>query len=434
MEICKSGSSGTQGFNQFTSCTLSRDGLINNGGVGLFANPQGWNASANDPASLIVSDKGFVQLDATDKIIVKQQMTMEGKKIFNLANGTADTDAVNVSQLKGVTTALGGGAEVNADGTVKAPSYNVAGSTYSDVGAALSAVDAKAATGAADGVKYDTSAHDKVTFNGATGTTLSNVKAGALSASSTDAVNGSQLFATNKRIDDINYNMGNIGDAVMYDSSAHDRLTLGGLAGGTMTAPVILSNVADGKSKYDAVNFGQLSALQGQVTNLDNRVTVVEGQVINMSGGGSWNNDAGGKKITNVAEGTETTDAVNVGQLNEAVANANSYTDARIGDLPSGMTSKDYIDQSMKSMQSQVNSVAKNSYGGIAAATALTMIPDVDQGKTIAVGVGTGNYKGYQAVALGASARITQNLKVKLGAGMSPGNGTAIGAGASYQW
>jgi len=183
------------------------------------------------------------------------------------------------------------------------------------------------------------------------------------------------------------------------------------------------------------VNFGQLSALQGQVTNLDNRVTVVEGQVTNISGGGgSWNNDAGGKKITNVADGTEKTDAVNVGQLNEAVQSANNYTDSRIGELPSGMSSKDYVDQSMKSMQSQVNSVAKNSYGGIAAATALTMIPDVDQGKTIAVGVGTGNYKGYQAVALGASARITQNLKVKLGAGMSPGNGTAVGAGASYQW
>jgi hypothetical protein len=44
--------------------------------------------------------------------------------------------------------------------------------------------------------------------------------------------------------------------------------------------------------------------------------------------------------------------------------------------------------------------------------TALTMIPDVDQGKTIAVGVGSANYKGYQATALGASARITQNLKL----------------------
>ncbi|WP_232243393.1 YadA-like family protein [Paraburkholderia sp. SOS3] len=544
-----------------------------------------------------------------------------GTTITNVKAGgisAASTDAVNGSQLYGTASstaaALGGNSSVNADGTIRKPSYNVAGSTYSDVGSALAAVDAKAATGSVDGIKYDTSAHDKVTFSGTNGTTLSNVnagsadkdavnvaqlkaaglnidtsgnvtnsfvsyddatkgkitlgggtagttianvKAGAVNATSKDAVNGSQLYnvanstatalgggstvnadgsisaptyslnegstkvhtvgdaisnldgrvtqntgditdikntlidggvidgstgkslavvydnadkdsvtfggkgttapvalhnvaagvadtdavnmsqlnATNTRIDNINYNMGNIGDAVMYDSSTHDRLTLGGLAGGTMTAPVILTNVADGTSKYDAVNFGQLSALQGQVTNLDNRVTVVEGQVINQGGGGgSWNNDAGGKKITNVAAGTETTDAVNVGQLNDAVADAHNYTDSRVGDLPDGMTAKDYTDQSMKSMQSQVNSVAKNAYGGIAAATALTMIPDVDQGKTIAVGVGTGNYKGYQAVALGASARITQNLKVKIGAGMAPGNGTTIGAGASYQW
>nr|WP_227746714.1 YadA C-terminal domain-containing protein [Paraburkholderia franconis] len=61
------------------------------------------------------------------------------------------------------------------------------------------------------------------------------------------------------------------------------------------------------------------------------------------------------------------------------------------------------------------------------------MIPDVDQGKTIAVGVGGGSYHGYQAAALGASARITQNIKVKLGAGISA-QGTTVGAGASYQW
>jgi autotransporter adhesin len=545
-----------------------------------------------------------------------------GTTITNVKAGgisSTSTDAINGSQLyntaSSTAAALGGGSSVNADGTVKKPSYNVAGSTYGDVGSALAAVDAKAATGSVDGIKYDTSAHDKVTFNGANGTTLSNVNAGKadkdavnvaqlkaaglnidtsgtvtnsfvsyddatkgkislggangttianvkagavnatskdaingsqlygtasstaaalgggstvnadgtvsaptyslnegsttvhtvgdavsnldgrvtqntgditnikntlvdggvidgttgkslavvydsaakdavtfggkgatapvalhnvaegkLSSDSHDAVNGSQLYETNKRVAEINTNIGNIGDAVMYDSSVHDRLTLGGIVGGT-SAPVILTNVADGKSKYDAVNFGQLSALQGQVTNLDNRVTVVEGQVTNISGGGgSWNNDAGGKKITNVADGTETTDAVNVGQLNEAVSTANNYTDSRIGDLPNGMSAKDYTDQRINSVQSQVNSVAKNAYGGIAAATALTMIPDVDQGKTIAVGVGTGNYKGYQAVALGASARITQNLKVKLGAGMAPGNGTTVGAGASYQW
>jgi trimeric autotransporter adhesin len=39
----------------------------------------------------------------------------------------------------------------------------------------------------------------------------------------------------------------------------------------------------------------------------------------------------------------------------------------------------------------------------------------------------------YQAAAVGASARITQNLKVKIGAGISAA-GTSVGAGASYQW
>ncbi|WP_425273764.1 hypothetical protein, partial [Paraburkholderia unamae] len=50
---------------------------------------------------------------------------------------------------------------------------------------------------------YDSSAHDTVTLGGAGATTavkLTNVAAGDLSASSTDAVNGAQLYATNQSI------------------------------------------------------------------------------------------------------------------------------------------------------------------------------------------------------------------------------------------
>ena len=112
------------------------------------------------------------------------------------------------------------------------------------------------------------------------------------------------------------------------------------------------------------------------------------------------------RRITNVANGVNPTDAANVGQLQSG----------------------------LNALQSNMNSVARNAYGGVAAATALTMIPDVDQGKTIAVGVGTANFQGYQAVALGASARITQNLKVKLGGGYASGGGATYGGGMSYQW
>jgi len=132
------------------------------------------------------------------------------------------------------------------------------------------------------------------------------------------------------------------------------------------------------------------------------------------------------RQVTNVAAGTATTDAVNVGQLNDSIS-------AAVGNLPAGMTAKDYTDQQINSVQSSVNQVARNAYSGIAAATALTMIPDVDQGKTIAVGIGGGTYKGAQAVALGVSARITENLKMKAGAGTSS-QGTTVGVGASYQW
>ena len=132
------------------------------------------------------------------------------------------------------------------------------------------------------------------------------------------------------------------------------------------------------------------------------------------------------RQITNVAAGTQTTDAVNVGQLNSSIA-------AAIGDMPAGMSAKDYTDQQIQQVQAGVNDVARNAYSGIAAATALTMIPDVDQGKTIAVGIGGASYKGYAASALGISARITQNIKVKAGAGISA-QGTTFGVGGSYQW
>ena len=65
-----------------------------------------------------------------------------------------------------------------------------------------------------DVVSYDGGTHAKATLAGSGGTTLSNVKAGALNASSTDAVNGAQLYATNQNISgfatDINRNKTNI--------------------------------------------------------------------------------------------------------------------------------------------------------------------------------------------------------------------------------
>ncbi|MFM0313138.1 YadA family autotransporter adhesin, partial [Paraburkholderia sp. RL17-383-BIF-A] len=288
------------------------------------------------------------------------------RQITNVAAGTADTDAVNVAQLKA-------SGVINTDGTTNAA------------------------------VTYDHNADGSANYSSVTmgngvagGTTIRNVAAGT---AADDAVNVSQMNAAISNVTNIISSAGN----PMFAADGN-RDTESAVASGTHATAM------GANAKASAANSVALGA--NSVADRENTVSV-----------GSAGNE---RQITNVAAGTATTDAVNVGQLNEAIG-------ASVGNLPAGTSAKDYTDQQINAVQNGLNQVAKNAYAGIAAATALTMIPDVDQGKTIAVGVGGGSYKGSQAVALGVSARITQNLKMKAGAGTSS-QGTTVGVGASYQW
>ncbi|WP_413187709.1 ESPR-type extended signal peptide-containing protein, partial [Paraburkholderia sacchari] len=242
--------------------------------------------------------RAVVNPDGSTSYVKSQANT---RRVVNMAAGQGDTDAVNVSQLKGVTNALGGGSTVNADGSVVAPTYALSGGTYSDVGSALTSVDQSVTNLAgevANAVMYDSSAHDKVTLGGADASktvTLTNVANGQLNASSTDAVNGAQLFATNSNVSnlagdvtniqgDITNINGKLADAVTYDSSAHDSLTLGGT---DASAPVALHNVANGAlsaDSTDAVNGGQLYATNSSISNLAGDVTNIQGDITNING------------------------------------------------------------------------------------------------------------------------------------------------------
>jgi autotransporter adhesin len=108
--------------------------------------------------------------------------------------------------------------------------------------------------------------------------TLANVAAGALNATSTEAVNGAQLFATNQNV-------------ATVATTANTALSLG-------------------------QNSVQYDASRTEVT---------------------FNNGGGAVTLHNVAAGTSATDAVNVSQLNtginSAVTQANTYTDNRIAAL-----------------------------------------------------------------------------------------------------
>ncbi|MEZ0601820.1 YadA-like family protein [Paraburkholderia sp. IW21] len=309
-------------------------------------------------------------------------------------------DAVNGSQLHAnaasTAAALGGGSTVNADGTVSVPSYSVGGTTVNNVGAAIANVDGRVTQNTSDiaslqttvgsmsgsvanAVSYDTAAHNQVTLGGSAGAPkvkLTNLQDGELSATSTDAVTGAQLWNTNQQLSDLSQSVQN------QQQTGNTAMSLN--AGGAPAATATGNN---------AVALGGGSQASGE-----NSVAIGSGSVADEADTVSVGSQGNERRVTNVADGHAATDAVN-----------------------------------MRQFQSGINDVARSAYSGVAAATALTMIPEVDPGKTLAIGVAGATYKGYQAAAVGASARITQNVKVKVGAGIS-GSETTVGAGASYQW
>ncbi|MGQ4133302.1 adhesin, partial [Escherichia coli] len=125
--------------------------------------------------------------------------------ITNVADGaisSTSSDAINGSQLYDTSKYIA--AEVNADGTITAPTYAIAGGSYSNVGDALEAID----TTLDDALLWDATANDgNGAFSAAhgkdkTASVITNVANGAISATSSDAINGSQLYTTNKYIAD----------------------------------------------------------------------------------------------------------------------------------------------------------------------------------------------------------------------------------------
>ena len=135
------------------------------------------------------------------------------RQLVNLARGTANTDAVNVSQLKGAVDALGGGSKVNPDGTVTGPTYVVNGKSVSNVGDAIANLEQKIGDTTTGLVQQDATTREitvakgndgtRVNFTGTAGErTLTGVAQGAVNQTSTEAVNGSQLYDATKSIAD----------------------------------------------------------------------------------------------------------------------------------------------------------------------------------------------------------------------------------------
>ncbi|WP_175952288.1 ESPR-type extended signal peptide-containing protein [Burkholderia sp. BCC0405] len=364
---------------------LATAGAVNTTVLGGSANATGTNATAVGQSSaasgLSAVGIGFranAQADnsvalGTDSVANRTNTVSVGsatrqRQVVNVAAGTQATDAVNVSQLQPVVTALGGGATIDpTTGAVTGPTYTLTnGGAQTTVGGALGALDGALTTAngniarntgdittintkldglsngtvglvqqSAPGADLTVGASTDgaaVNFTGTAGARkLTGVDAGAVTASSTDAVNGSQLHGV---ADSIASAIGG-GSVVNTDGSiSAPSFTLGDGSGGTTT----------------------VHSVGGAVTNLDGRVTTNEGAIASLAdqiGNGTvglvqqaaagaditvgastdgaavdFTGTAGARKLTGVDAGAVTassTDAVNGSQLHgvaDSVASA----------------------------------------------------------------------------------------------------------------
>ncbi|EKI1216654.1 trimeric autotransporter adhesin SadA [Salmonella enterica] len=261
----------------------------------------GTNSVALGSGSVAQEDNSVAEGNST----TQRQITYVAKGDINSTSTDAVTGAQIYSLSQSVADRLGGGASVNSDGTVNAPLYEVGTGIYNNVGSALSALntsitntEASVAGLAEDALLWDESISAFSASHTGNASKITNLAAGTLAADSTDAVNGSQLFDTNEKVDK------NTADIATNTDSINQNTT--DIAANTTS---INQNTTD-----IATNTTNINSLSDSVTTLTDDALLWDAA----SGAFSAKHNGSDSKITNLAAGTlaaDSTDAVNGSQL-----------------------------------------------------------------------------------------------------------------------
>ncbi|EBJ4877245.1 autotransporter adhesin SadA [Salmonella enterica] len=261
----------------------------------------GTNSIALGAGSTALEDNSVAVGNST----TQRQITYVAKGDINANSTDAVTGAQIYSLSQSVADRLGGGASVNSDGTVNAPLYKVGTGIYNNVGSALSALntsitntEASVAGLAEDALLWDGNTSAFSANHSGSDSKITNLAAGTLAADSTDAVNGSQLFDTNAKVDQ------NTADITTNTDSINQNTT--DIAANTAS---INQNTTD-----IATNTTSINSLSNSVTTLTDDALLWDGSASAFSA----NHSGSDSKITNLAAGTlaaDSTDAVNGSQL-----------------------------------------------------------------------------------------------------------------------
>ncbi|MBD8162061.1 YadA-like family protein [Erwinia persicina] len=366
-------------------------------GSQLFNTEQEVKQNTGDIANLNTGKAGLVQLDGENLIF---SSAAASAMVFNVGNRTisgvkaatlsADsTEAVNGSQLHDTNARI----DKNSDDIAKLAgnsSGGGAGGMLQMSGDGQSLVVSEAGKGATS-LNLD-------------GLTINGIGAGELSATSTEAVNGSQLFETNQQV---------------------------------------------------SKNTTDISKLSTDISSGKTGVTQIDGDkiVFNDGGKGTTTLDVGGRNVANIKEGElskNSKDAVNGSQLFETNTHVEQNTanieinrtdinknktdiannSSKITNLENAFSG---MNHSFRSLAKEVNKNKKRADAGIAGAMAMTAIPHV-YSDDFSFGMSMSGYRDQGALAAGVTFKTSEHTAMKVNSSWDTQNGAGVAAGFAWGW
>lgn len=244
---------------------------------------------------------------------------------------------------------------------------------------------------------------------------VTNVAAGQLSATSTDAVNGSQLYATNVAVDRLGSTLTNLGNSTATNfggGSTYDLNT------GVVTAPAYTVNNVTYNNVGSAINAIGGTVTQNNSGNLPPASATGSNSVAIGAGSNATRDnsvDFGGRQLTGIAPGTQDGDASTMGQLRQATANSQGYTDRAVATL----------DARAQKMMSGIGAMAM-------ASSALQPNARAEGNTSVSAAVGT--YNGESAIAAGVNYYLSNQVLLNARIGVTTAGPAKVGAAVGVTW
>nr|WP_286385689.1 YadA-like family protein [Acinetobacter bereziniae] len=439
-------------------------------------------ATSESKVTILGQDYAFAGLGSASNGVVSVGKVGGERQIINVAAGqlsATSTDAVNGSQLYATNQAIS-----SLQGQV--------GGAKSTVTEGKNTTITKT-TNADGSTDYQVATKDDVSFDSVT---VGNIKAdaqtnkitgladGEVSATSNEAVNGSQLHGTAESVANVlggnakvnadgtvsTSNIGNTGKDNVHDAIA----SLQGQVAGSKTSVsagkntvVNSSTNADGSNNYqvalaDDINLNSVTANQVTANQVKADQVIANQVMANQVNVGKVTIDGTSNKVSGLANGTiskDSTDAINGSQLHQTNSNVAQYLGGgstlnqdgsikaptynvaggsynNVGDALGAVDTRvSNLEQAFYNTNKNVDDLRNDTYAGIAGAMAVGNLPQPTEAGMSMMSAGLSGYRGETAVAVGISA-ITDSNKIIWKMGASADSRSNIGGAISvgYQW